>query len=96
MDILFLCHRIPYPPDKGDKIRSFHLLDHLAARHRVRLVAAADDPGDLRHATALESAEIPNSNGVIIASIFLDYEYMVFFIDPEIYIGVRICRLNHF
>jgi sugar transferase (PEP-CTERM/EpsH1 system associated) len=55
MDILFLCHRIPYPPDKGDKIRSFHLLDHLAARHRVRLVAAADDPGDLRHATALES-----------------------------------------
>ena len=29
-DILFLAHRIPYPPDRGDKIRSWHLLKHLA------------------------------------------------------------------
>jgi hypothetical protein len=28
-DILFLAHRIPYPPDRGDKIRSWHLLKHL-------------------------------------------------------------------
>jgi hypothetical protein len=25
MNILYLCHRIPYPPDKGDKIRSYHI-----------------------------------------------------------------------
>jgi sugar transferase (PEP-CTERM/EpsH1 system associated) len=55
MDILLLCHRIPYPPDKGDKIRSFSLLRHLAERHRVRLVAAADEAADIRHVPALEA-----------------------------------------
>ena len=29
-EILFLAHRIPYPPNKGDKIRSWHLLKGLA------------------------------------------------------------------
>ena len=29
-DILFLAHRVPYPPDRGDKIRSFYLLKALA------------------------------------------------------------------
>ncbi len=46
-DILFLAHRIPFPPDRGDKIRSFHLLKHLAARHRVHLIAFADEARDL-------------------------------------------------
>jgi len=55
MDILFLCHRIPYPPDKGDKIRSFALLEHLGATHRLRLVAAADEARDLRHVPALDA-----------------------------------------
>jgi sugar transferase (PEP-CTERM/EpsH1 system associated) len=45
-ELLFLAHRIPYPPDKGDKIRSFHLLQHLAARYRVHVGAFVDDPGD--------------------------------------------------
>jgi hypothetical protein len=31
-DLLYLVHRIPYPPDKGDKIRSFHLLEGLASQ----------------------------------------------------------------
>jgi sugar transferase (PEP-CTERM/EpsH1 system associated) len=43
--ILFLAHRAPFPPDKGDKIRAFHVLKHLAARHEVWLGAGADDPG---------------------------------------------------
>jgi len=46
-NILFLAHRVPYPPDRGDKIRSYHLLRHLAARGRVDLVAFADDPRDM-------------------------------------------------
>ena len=29
-DLLYLAHRIPYPPNKGDKIRSWHILKHLA------------------------------------------------------------------
>jgi sugar transferase (PEP-CTERM/EpsH1 system associated) len=53
MNILFLCHRIPYPPDKGEKIRAFHILRHLAARHTVHLAAFVDDPADRVHAEAL-------------------------------------------
>lgn len=45
-DILFLAHRVPFPPDRGDKIRSFHILKHLAQRARVHLVAFADTPAD--------------------------------------------------
>lgn len=54
-DLLFLVHRIPYPPDKGDKIRSYHLLRHLARRYRVHVGAFVDDPADWRHADALGS-----------------------------------------
>jgi sugar transferase (PEP-CTERM/EpsH1 system associated) len=48
-NLLYLVHRMPYPPDKGDKVRSYHLLRHLAERHRVFLGTFADDPADLRH-----------------------------------------------
>lgn len=52
--LLFLCHRIPYPPDKGDKIRSYHLLRYLSAHYRVYLGAFVDDPGDWVYAAKLE------------------------------------------
>ncbi|MEH3101889.1 TIGR03087 family PEP-CTERM/XrtA system glycosyltransferase [Sphingomonas adhaesiva] len=51
-DILFLAHRAPFPPDRGDRIRSFHVLSHLARRARVHLVAFADDPRDAQVAPA--------------------------------------------
>lgn len=35
--LLLLCNRVPYPPDRGDRIRSYHLLRYLAARARVCL-----------------------------------------------------------
>jgi len=44
MQILFLTHRIPYPPDKGERIRAFHELRYLAARHEVDLFCFADSP----------------------------------------------------
>jgi sugar transferase (PEP-CTERM/EpsH1 system associated) len=48
MKLLFLAHRIPYPPNKGDKIRSYHELRAFAERgHEVHLLAFADDPRDL-------------------------------------------------
>ncbi len=53
-EILVLCHRIPYPPNKGDKLRSFNLVRHLAARGwRVHLAALADDPADMVHRDSL-------------------------------------------
>ena len=42
MKILFLAHRIPYPPDKGEKIRAFHELKFLGTRHTVDLYCFAD------------------------------------------------------
>jgi sugar transferase (PEP-CTERM/EpsH1 system associated) len=52
--ILFLVHRIPFPPNKGDKIRSFHLLRHLADRYRVHLGTFVDMPEDMAHVPELE------------------------------------------
>ncbi|WP_300452758.1 TIGR03087 family PEP-CTERM/XrtA system glycosyltransferase [Accumulibacter sp.] len=51
--ILYLVHRLPYPPNKGDKVRSYHLLRHLAARHQVFLGTFIDDPQDEIHLGAL-------------------------------------------
>ncbi|MBT9492895.1 MAG: TIGR03087 family PEP-CTERM/XrtA system glycosyltransferase [Paucibacter sp.] len=48
-NILYLVHRLPYPPNKGDKVRSFHLLKHLAQQHRVFLGAFVDDPADMQY-----------------------------------------------
>ena len=51
--LLFLVHRIPFPPNKGDKIRSFHLLRHLSERYAIHLGAFVDDPADWQYQDAL-------------------------------------------
>jgi sugar transferase (PEP-CTERM/EpsH1 system associated) len=53
-ELLFLAHRIPYPPNKGDKIRSWHILKHLSRSCRVHLGAFVDDPGDWRYRDKIE------------------------------------------
>ena len=45
-NLLYLVHRLPYPPNKGDKVRSYHLLKHLVKHHRVFLGTFVDDPAD--------------------------------------------------
>ncbi len=57
MKILFLAHRIPFPPDKGDKIRSFQVLQYLSARHEVHLVCLIDNPRDVRAAEELRRTQ---------------------------------------
>ena len=42
--VLYLAHRVPYPPDKGDRIRNYHVLRELAKVARVTLIALADEP----------------------------------------------------
>ena len=54
MKVLYLCHRVPYPPDKGEKIRAFHQLRAISARHEVDLFTLADDPQDLQYKAELE------------------------------------------
>jgi sugar transferase (PEP-CTERM/EpsH1 system associated) len=53
-DLLFLAHRVPYPPDKGDRIRSFHLLQCLARHTAVHLACLADEPVTGEVVSALE------------------------------------------
>ena len=47
--LLYLTHRIPYPPNKGDKIRSYHLLKYLAQHYHVHLGTFIDDPDDWQY-----------------------------------------------
>jgi sugar transferase (PEP-CTERM/EpsH1 system associated) len=49
MRVLLLTHRLPFPPNKGDKIRSFNLLSYLARRHELYVVSLVDDKKDLIH-----------------------------------------------
>ncbi len=51
--LLMLVQRIPYPPDKGDKIRSYNILLHLARRYDIYLGSCIDDPADEAHLPAL-------------------------------------------
>lgn len=46
-EILFLAHRVPFPPDRGDKIRSNHLLRRIAEIAPVHVGALADDAADM-------------------------------------------------
>ncbi|WP_257015438.1 glycosyltransferase [Sphingomonas melonis] len=46
MELLFLAHRAPFPPDRGDKIRSYHVLRRLMTRARVHLVAFGEGEAD--------------------------------------------------
>ncbi len=52
-DLIFIAHRIPYPPDKGEKIRGFNLLKHLSRSYRIHLGCLVDDPADMQHLPAL-------------------------------------------
>lgn len=52
-ELLFLAHRIPYPPDKGEKIRSWRFLSHLAEHHAVSLACFVDEADDWEHVPRL-------------------------------------------
>jgi sugar transferase (PEP-CTERM/EpsH1 system associated) len=41
MNVLYLCHRFPYPPARGGKIRPFNMIRHLAQRHAVTVCSIA-------------------------------------------------------
>lgn len=45
--LLYLVHRVPYPPNRGDRIRSYHVLRFLAQRAEVHLAFLAEEaPSD--------------------------------------------------
>jgi sugar transferase (PEP-CTERM/EpsH1 system associated) len=48
-NLLFLTQRIPYPPNKGEKIRVLQVLQHLRKSHDIHLGCLVDDPHDVQH-----------------------------------------------
>jgi polysaccharide biosynthesis protein PslH len=62
-DILFLAHRVPYPPDRGDKIRSWNILKRIAAIGPTHVCALWDDARDLAHL---------NTIGTVAASVHVE------------------------
>lgn len=54
-EILFLAHRLPFPPDRGDKIRSHHVLKALAQVAPVHVGCLAEDDSDFAHENELEA-----------------------------------------
>ncbi len=46
MNIVVLCQRVPYPPNKGERTRSFHQIRWLAQGHKVHVLALAESPSE--------------------------------------------------
>ncbi len=73
-EILFLAHRLPYPPDRGDRIRSWHMLQALTKLAPVHVVTPLDEVADRQHiarvqsiAASVTTAVRPASKGVAVA-----------------------------
>jgi sugar transferase (PEP-CTERM/EpsH1 system associated) len=53
MNILFVCHRYPYPPNRGGKIRPFNMILHLSQHHRVVVATLAHSQEELQQGADL-------------------------------------------
>jgi sugar transferase (PEP-CTERM/EpsH1 system associated) len=51
--VLFLTHRLPYPPNKGDRLRALHIVRTLSATTELEVVSLAHDDEELAHADEL-------------------------------------------
>ncbi|MCH7614790.1 MAG: TIGR03087 family PEP-CTERM/XrtA system glycosyltransferase [Nitrospinae bacterium] len=54
MKVLFLAHSCPYPPNKGDRIRNFHILKHLSSRYAVTLIYPSYSKQDAKNIELLQ------------------------------------------
>ncbi len=53
--VLLLTHRVPYPPDRGDRIRSYHLLKLLSRHFEVGLACTTQEEVTVEHRQVLSS-----------------------------------------
>ena len=54
MKILFLSLRCPYPPQRGDRIRSYHFIKQLSKQNAITLVYFAESESDIESVKYLE------------------------------------------
>ena len=53
MNVLFLCHRLPFPPKRGGKIRPFNMIRRLSRQHRVTVATVARSRDEIREGEGL-------------------------------------------
>ena len=53
MRILCLTSRLPYPPNRGDRLRAFHFIEHLSVEHELSLVSFIADEAERAHVAPL-------------------------------------------
>lgn len=58
MRVLFLSQRVPYPPNRGDKITTWRLIERMQRDHEVTCIAFAHDEGDIEAVRTLEEKGI--------------------------------------
>ncbi len=54
MRVLFLTSRLPYPPHRGDRVRTFNFLREFASRHDVHLLSFVEGEEDRAAAAGLD------------------------------------------
>src|SRR5690242_9627876 len=52
--LLFICHRLPFPPNRGGKIRPFQMIQHLSKTHEVTVASLAHTAQELRDGSPLQ------------------------------------------
>ena len=55
MRILCLTSRLPYPPNRGDRLRVFHFIEHFSHEHELSLVSFIADESERDHLIALRA-----------------------------------------
>src|SRR5262249_24273101 len=55
MKILFACHRFPFPPNRGGKIRPFNMIRHLSQHHSVVVASLDESAQELREGDDLKN-----------------------------------------
>jgi sugar transferase (PEP-CTERM/EpsH1 system associated) len=55
MRILCLTSRLPYPPNRGDRLRAFHFIEHLSREHELSLVSFIASESERDHMASLRA-----------------------------------------
>jgi hypothetical protein len=55
MRLLCLTSRLPYPPNRGDRLRAFHIIEHLAGKHELTLVSFIGREAEREYIPALQN-----------------------------------------
>jgi len=54
MKILFITARVPYPPNRGDRIRPFYFIKYLSKRHTITVLSFAESEEEKINAVGLK------------------------------------------